>query len=88
MPAKHNTDVEKLRRMTDAEIEAGIAQDPDTFVPDALFWEKAEIVMPSNKQQITLKLDPEVLAFFRRGGRGCNTRINAVLKSYIEAQQG
>jgi uncharacterized protein (DUF4415 family) len=52
--------------------------------PDALFWETAEVIMPSVKQQITLKLAPQIIAYFKQHGRGVNTRINAVLKSYVE----
>ena len=85
MPAKPKIDLKKLRNMSDEEIMAGVAQDLDTYVPDDSFWADAEVVMPKNKQQITLKLDPEIINFFKKGGRGCNTRINAVLKSYVEA---
>jgi uncharacterized protein (DUF4415 family) len=73
--------------MTDEDIRAGVEADPDTFFPDDSFWENAQVVMPQHKVQITLKLDPDVLQFFRKGGRGVNTRINAVLKSFVESQK-
>jgi len=41
--------------------------------------------MPQRKESITLRLDQDVLAWFRAMGRGYQTRINAVLKSYMEA---
>jgi uncharacterized protein (DUF4415 family) len=34
-----------------------------------------------------LRLDPDVLAFFRKGGRGYQTTINAVLRKYVEARK-
>jgi len=52
---------------------------PD-FFSEAVLW-------PERKQQITLRLDPDVLAFFRKRGRGYQTNINAVLRKYVEAQR-
>ena len=45
------------------------------------------IVWPGPKQQITLRLDPDVLKFFRKHGRGYQTTINAVLRRYMEARK-
>ncbi|MDR3443760.1 BrnA antitoxin family protein [Dyella sp.] len=42
---------------------------------------------PSPKQKVTLRLDRDVVAFFKQGGKGFQTRINQVLRAYIEAQQ-
>lgn len=53
---------------------------------DARFFREA-IRWPGTKQQITLRLDPDILAFFRRHGKGYQTTINAVLRRYMEAQQ-
>lgn len=39
------------------------------------------------KQQVTVRLDRDVLAFFKQGGRGYQTRINAVLRAFMEAQR-
>jgi uncharacterized protein (DUF4415 family) len=44
-------------------------------------------VLPEGKEQITLRLDAEVLRYFRSSGTGYQTRINAVLKSYVRAQE-
>lgn len=72
---------------TDAEIAQVVAGDPDTFIPDAAWLKNARIVMPQNKDIITLRLDHEVLAWFRRSGRGYQTRINAVLKAFVDRQR-
>jgi len=49
------------------------------FFANAILW-------PGTKEQITLRLDPDVLKFFRKQGRGYQTTINAVLRKYMEAQ--
>jgi uncharacterized protein (DUF4415 family) len=81
------TDLNRLQAMTDAEIEQAVADDPDTFIPDPRWMENARVVMPGVKEIVTLRLDPDVLAWFRRDGRGYQTRINAVLRAFVEAHQ-
>ena len=54
---------------------------------DADFWNNAEIVQPDTTQSVTLKLKKSVLEYFKAGGKGYQTRINAVLESYVETQQ-
>lgn len=53
---------------------------------DAGFWADAEIRMPANKKGVYLRIDPEVLDWFKKQGKGYQTRINAVLRRYMEAQ--
>ncbi len=69
--------------MTYAEIEAAIADDPDEagMVVD---WSTASIEMPQPKAVLNIRVDRDVLDFFRQDGRGYQTRINAVLRSYVE----
>ena len=52
---------------------------PDFFA-EAILW-------PGPKKQITLRLDPDVLAFFRKSGKGYQTTINAILRKYVETQK-
>lgn len=55
---------------------------------DAAFWDNAQVVMPSpNKASVHLRLDADVLAWFRQQGRGHLSRMNAVLRSFMEAQR-
>ena len=49
------------------------------------FWRKTRLRLPQKKDSVTLRLDHDVLTWFRRSGQGYQTRINAVLRSYIEA---
>jgi uncharacterized protein (DUF4415 family) len=81
------TDWERVRAMTDAEIEHAVASDPDTFIPDAKWFYTAQIVMPKIKETVTLRLDTDVLKWFKHDGRGYQTRINAVLRAFVEAQE-
>ena len=84
--AKRGTDWEKLHRMSDADIHAGIAADPDAHPTDEDFWKDAKIVLPSRKEVVTMRLDADLLAWFRQQ-RGYQTRINAILRSYMKAHE-
>ena len=53
--------------------------------PDAV-WVKA-VAFPHKKKQITLRMDGDVLDFFRKTGSGYQSRINAVLRTYVDAQR-
>jgi len=54
----------------------------------ALKWSRPGALVPSeNKQQITLRLDSDVLSFFKKTGERYQSRINAVLREYVKAQR-
>jgi len=53
-------------------------------LPDAVWTKAAEI--PSAKRQVTLRIDADVLDYFKHTGKRYQTRINAVLRTYVEAQ--
>jgi uncharacterized protein (DUF4415 family) len=44
--------------------------------------------LASPKQAVNIRLDPEIVAHFKAGGRGWQTRINAALKAYVAGEQG
>lgn len=77
---KGHTDWDRLRR----EQEAGIEPEPDPDEPE-LDWSRARLVIPEPKTAVSIRLDADVLAFFKGQGRGYQTRINAVLRAYMEA---
>ena len=52
---------------------------------DASFFATARVVVPPGKQQLTVRLDKDVLAWMKAQGRGYQTRINAILRAYYEA---
>lgn len=86
-PARGETDWRKVDRMGEAEIEAAIAADPDDPANDVGFWDRARVVYP-RKQRVTIHLDADVLAWFRRHGRGYQGRINAILRGHYEEARG
>ena len=69
--------------MTREEIEADIASNPDEagMVVD---WDSVSIELPKPKASLHMRIDRDVLDFYRATGRGYQTRINAVLRSYVE----
>lgn len=53
---------------------------------DEEWFKKAVLVQPDNKTQLTLRLDPDIVLWFRAQGRGYQTRMNAVLRAYYQSQ--
>ena len=80
------TDWKRLRSSSDREIRDAIEKDPEARPTDAKFWKKAKVVLPQPKQTITMRLDADLLLWLRRQ-KGYQTRINAVLRIYMEAQK-
>ena len=81
------TDWQRLDRMGEDEIAASIADDPDDPGHDPTFWDHARLVHPRLKERVTMRLDADMLDWFKRQGRGYQTRINAVLRDYFEHEQ-
>ena len=82
---KGKTDWERLRKLTDAEIEASIANDPDWS--DDWNWGEAVLVIPPKKKAISIRVDEDVLDYFKKEGAGYQRRINAVLRSYMQQKR-
>jgi uncharacterized protein (DUF4415 family) len=80
------TDYAALDAMTDEDIAKAVAEDPDA-APLDIDWTKARLVLPAGKESVTLRVDKDVLDWFRKQGKGYQTRINAVLRAYKEAHQ-
>ncbi len=82
---KSQTNWALVDSLTDDDIDRSIANDPDWDGFRDIDWSKATLVMPETKSAISIRLDPEVLAFFKAAGPGYQSRINAVLRSYMKA---
>lgn len=82
---KSGTDWERLRNTTDEEIEAQIANDPD--FSDDWNWGDAVLVIPPKKKAISIRVDEDVLDYFKHEGAGYQRRINAVLRSYMQQKK-
>lgn len=57
--------------------------DPDDAMEE-VDWATAELPLPRHKAHMTLRVDADVLDWFRKQGRGYQTRINAILRKYFE----
>jgi predicted DNA binding CopG/RHH family protein len=75
---------DRLETVTDAEIDAQMRGDPDWQDFLDVDWSKARIVYPVTKHAVSIRLDKDVLDFFKNSGKGYQTRINAVLRHYME----
>ena len=79
------TDWEVLRARSDAANRAGVEADPEARATDEEFWKDAKVVMPTRKEVVTIRLDADLLEWFRHH-KGYQTRINAILRAYMKAQ--
>jgi uncharacterized protein (DUF4415 family) len=82
-PIKGKTDWARIDALTDEDIAAAVASDPDA-VPIDVDWSDAVLVIPPKKKAISIRVDEDVLDFFKREGEGYQRRINAVLRSYMQ----
>jgi uncharacterized protein (DUF4415 family) len=83
------TDWARVDAMSEEELEAAIASDPDEAGMETS-WEYGYPGLPpipENKQQITLRIDADVLEWFRATGKGYQTRINSVLRQFVGLQK-
>jgi uncharacterized protein (DUF4415 family) len=83
---RSRTDWQYLDRVTDDEIAAAVATDPDA-APLDLDWSDAVLVVPPNKKAISIRVDQDVLDYFKKEGPGYQRRINAVLRSFVERKE-
>jgi uncharacterized protein (DUF4415 family) len=73
--------------ITDEEIETSVRDDPDAPpLADEEWFAGATLVMPEPKEQISIRLDHDVLAHFRKYPR-YQTRINAILRAAMEHEK-
>lgn len=60
---------------------------PEAESLGADFWSSARVVLPQGKTSVHLRLDTDVVEWFKGNGKGHLTRMNAVLKAYVEARK-
>ncbi len=80
------TDWAKFDAMIEEQLEASIAADPDDVhrEPD---WTQAVRGLPPPKEHINIRIDADVLDWFRKTGKGYQTRINNVLRAFVESRK-
>lgn len=84
----NRTDWVRVDATTDAEVGEQIRRDSDDVEFTEEMLAAARWVMPEKKVPISFRVDPEVLAFFKAGGEGYQSRMNAVLRGYVRGQRG
>ena len=73
--------IKELAALPDSEIDYS-----DISELDDRFWTNAKIVMPKNKQRLTVRFDSDMVEWFKGQGKGYQTKMNAVLRSFYEAK--
>ena len=82
---KSETDWAALDALTDEQIEESIKNDPDWS--DEWNWGDAVLVIPPKKKAISIRVDEDVLDYFKKDGAGYQRRMNAVLRSYMQQRR-
>ena len=83
-----DSDWDRVERLTDEEIDAAIASDPDAApVADEKWFRTAVFAVPA-KMAMSIRVDGDVLEWFRSQGKGWQTRMNGVLRAYAKAHGG
>ncbi len=85
-PRKGKTDWAAVDALTDEQIEESVRKDPDA-VPLDFNWDEAVLVVPPKKQAISIRVDEDVLDYFKNEGAGYQRRMNAVLRSYMQQKK-
>ena len=80
MKQSSRTDLSRIKKMKDSSIDYS-----DISETDEMFWEDAEIIFPSKKIHLSIRLDNDIIEWFKQYGSGYQTKINRVLRSYINA---
>ena len=77
------TDWARVDAMTEEELEASIDHEEE----GEFDWSTIHVGIPGPKQQLTVRFDADVIDWFKAQGAGYQTRMNAVLRSYVDAQK-
>ena len=85
--AESQTDWARLDAMSEAEVERLAAEDMAELgiAPD--WMEHTRVIFPRSKERVTVRLDHDIVDWLKAQGKGYQTRINAILRAYVEAQK-
>jgi len=78
------SDLPRIDALKDEDID--YAEIPDLSALGQEFWDKAVVKRAEPKAQVTIRLDREVLDWFKSQGKGYQSRINAILRAYKETR--
>lgn len=81
MQTRSKSNLKHLKKLRDEDIDL-------TDIPelDDDFFKHAKLQVPT-KQAVTMRLDSDVLAWFKQQGKGYQTRINLLLRQYMDTHQ-
>ena len=84
--SKSGTDWNRLRKLTDDQVDSSDIPmiTPSQFAKAVV---RRGLKPVDSKSQVTLRIDKDVLDWFRKQGRGYQTRINALLRAYVDAHK-
>jgi uncharacterized protein (DUF4415 family) len=78
----------RLSTISDREIETAVKADPDAApILDRAWFRSTRLVLPEPKVPISIRMDREVVEWFKARGKRYQSRINAVLKAYVQAHR-
>ncbi len=86
MNGQDKSDWKSAAAMSGKEIEAAVAEDDDEAGMH-IDWSNISAEPHRPKAVLNMRIDYEVLEFFRSQGKGYQKKINAVLRSYVEQKQ-
>jgi uncharacterized protein (DUF4415 family) len=81
------TDLARVRAKTEEDLDRDIASDPDFKDMPRDWYKNAEAVMPTTKKLLSLRLDADVVDWFKQRGPGYQTKMNAVLRAFVQQKQ-
>lgn len=84
-PVRGRADLPRLRRVSEEAIRDSSPPELAALPDD--FWAEAVVVEPVGKQPISLRVDADVLEWFKSPGPRYQSRINAVLRSYMDGRR-
>lgn len=77
----------EISKASDKEGQAEYGYAPEVESLGEAFWESARVILPKGKTSVHLRLDTDIVDWFKAHGKGHLTRMNAVLRAYVEAHR-
>ena len=81
---KGKTDFAYLDSLTDDQLRQSIVGDPDWEGNEEFDFSKAVLVLPESRKPISIRVEGDILSFFKEQGPGYQKRIQAVLRTYVD----
>lgn len=83
---KGKTDFAALENMSEEDLKKSISEDKDVAPLLTTQWFNSARVVRPGKTPVTLRIDNDVIDYFRANGRFYQTKINIILRKYMEME--